>query len=78
MEGPVGRLKLANLVLEGAVIAVAVELVCRCLFVNRNQKSWIVRGLKIIMAVAMIIKSAIFSAFSTKYATIINNMKTKN
>ncbi|CAO3616204.1 unnamed protein product [Mucor hiemalis] len=65
METAIPSLRLGHLLIEGAVIAVSIELVVRCIFAPNNQKSWLIRSLKIIMALAMIIKSSIFSAFST-------------
>jgi hypothetical protein len=67
MDVSVSPLPLAHLMLEGAVIAVCIELILRFLFVPRGQKSWLIRGLKITMGTAMTIKSAIFSTFSSKY-----------
>lgn len=66
METAIPSLRLGHLLIEGAVIAVSIELVVRCIFAPNNQKSWLIRSLKIIMALAMIMKSSIFSAFSTR------------
>ncbi|CAO3654484.1 unnamed protein product [Mucor fragilis] len=65
MEASVPPLQLAHLVLEGAVMSLCSELIIKTLFFPSNQKSWLVRGLKVIMAVAMIVKSSIFAAFSS-------------
>lgn len=71
MDGSVPPLQIAHLVLAGIVIAVCIELILRCLFVPLgSQKSWLIRILKIIMAVFMTIKSAIFSAFSSEYVDL--------
>lgn len=65
MEAGVPPLQLAHLVLEGAVMAFCMELAVRTIFFPHNQKSWLIRGLKITMALSMVIKSSIFSAFSS-------------
>ncbi|KAL9538707.1 hypothetical protein MBANPS3_010729 [Mucor bainieri] len=66
MEASVPPLQLAHLVLEGAVMSLCAELIIKTLFFPSNQKSWLIRGLKITMAVAMIVKSSIFAAFSSR------------
>lgn len=66
METSIPPLQLAHLVLEGAVMSLCAELIIKTLFFPNNQKSWLIRGLKITMAVAMIIKSSIFAAFSSR------------
>ncbi|KAK4515017.1 40S ribosomal protein [Mucor velutinosus] len=66
METSVPPLQLAHLMLEGAVISLCAELIIKTLFFSSNQKSWLIRGLKITMAVAMIVKSSIFAALSSR------------
>ncbi|GAN01742.1 hypothetical protein MAM1_0011c01177 [Mucor ambiguus] len=65
MDVSVPPLQLAHLVLEGAIISLCVELIIKTLFFCSNQRSWLIRGLKITMATAMLIRSSIFAAFSS-------------
>ncbi|EPB87652.1 hypothetical protein HMPREF1544_05535 [Mucor circinelloides 1006PhL] len=65
MEASIPPLQLVHLVLEGAVMSLCVELIIKTLFFAGSQTSWLVRGLKITMAAAMILKSSIFAAFSS-------------
>ncbi|KAI8887319.1 hypothetical protein K501DRAFT_175735 [Backusella circina FSU 941] len=53
---------LGNMLLEGAAIAVSVELACRNLYMPK-QKNWTIRILKICMSVAMATKSVLFPMF---------------
>lgn len=71
MDTSVGSIQLAHLIIEGAIIAVSIELVVRCIFSPNNQKSWLIRGLRIVMALAMTIKSSLFAAFSTRLVLLI-------
>ncbi|KAI8636922.1 hypothetical protein BD408DRAFT_71410 [Parasitella parasitica] len=65
MEASVPRLQLTHLVLEGAAISLCIELVVKTVFLAKGQKTYLVRALKITMAVAMIVKSSIFAVFSS-------------
>jgi hypothetical protein len=73
MNSSVVSTQLGHLLIEGAVIAVSVELVFRCIFSPSNQKSWLIRSLRIIMALAMTIKSSLFSTFSSRFDHFENN-----
>jgi hypothetical protein len=66
METSVSPLQITNITLQGAVMALCLELTIRSLFLPASQKSWLVRSLKITMAVTMMIKSGIFTAFNSK------------
>ncbi|KAI8079660.1 uncharacterized protein B0P05DRAFT_587109 [Gilbertella persicaria] len=66
MEDHVYDLQLVSLLLCGAVLCLCVELIIRVVFILVNQKSWTLRILKIIMAVSMLIKTGIFSAFNSR------------
>jgi hypothetical protein len=51
-----------NVLLEGAAIALSIELACRNLYMPK-QKNYTIRILKICMAICMAVKSALFTTF---------------
>lgn len=67
MEKAVSPMQLTTLILQGAVMAICLELAVRSLFSPTTQKSWLIRGLKTVMAIFMMIKTGVFAAFNTRY-----------
>lgn len=65
MDKPISYMQIGNLVLEGATMALALQLIASCLHNSKHQR-WKIRTLKIIMAVGLFTKSILFSSFNLR------------
>lgn len=68
MEQSVSPIQLGELILEGAVITLSTELICRNIYSSKKYKSLTVQSLKIALGIGMAVKSAIFASFNSEYA----------
>ncbi|KAG2199817.1 hypothetical protein INT47_009430, partial [Mucor saturninus] len=73
MERSVSPIQLGELILEGAVITLSVELIFRNIYSFRKYKNWKVQSLKVALGIGMAVKSAIFSSFNSD--TLGNNCR---
>lgn len=65
MDKPISYIQIVHLVLEGATMALTLQLIASCLHNSKPQR-WKIRTLKIIMAVGLFTKSLLFSSFNLR------------